>query len=444
MYSASLLRWIAVAFLLLVVALALGNPVLLAPAVFFLLAALLGALFAPPSGITVARRLSRGVCWTGDVVEVRRELEASGGPGVIFVHDALPELLQLVNGNNYRVVWKWFGRKCWDLSYSVSCPKRGAHALESAEWMCQDSLGLRRRVGVSEGGELEINVVSRIGNVARLGRARSIETRASRNVDLSRVGVSTTDFIDLRPYAPGDSIRNVNWKASARNAAGRNELLVNSYQPEGKLAVWLFLDCGEHMDVGTSLVSPIEHAVEAAGALAWFYLRRGYTLGAYAYNSPGGFLFPDVGMKQFDRLTQMLMTLRAGGESEDLLQAVERCKSFLFRLQPETYLISRLDVHYPRHGESGESLERLAAGVRRLVSLKAGTNAVGGANVIDVGPQEYLLSESQLDEQALSLMRWESQPTSRVIRRSGATVTRWDPLREEFAKVLLRQLSVRG
>ena len=442
MYSSSSFRWIGLSFLLLFLALALGNPVLLTSAVFFLLVALLGALFTPPSDIRIVRRLSRGVCWTGDVVEVSRELEAGGGPGVIFVHDGLPDLLELAEGNNYRVVWKWTGRKTWDLSYRVSCPKRGTHSLEETAWTTRDSLGLSRRSGASGGGELQISVVSRLGSIVAVGRARSLDRKATSSADLARAGMSTTDFIDLRRYTPGDTIRSINWKASARNANGRNELLVNRYEPEGRKATWIFLDCAGYMEVGTSLTSPMEHAIEAVNTLAWFYLSRGYTLGAYAYNSPGGFLFPDEGMRQFDRLTEMLLSVRAGGESEDLLQAVERCKSFLLRLRPETFLVSRLDVHYPRQGESAESLDRFATGVRRLSAWKSRSTAAGATKVVDVSPQAYLPPESPLEGQALSLMRWEAQPPSKALRGAGATVLHWNPLQEEFSKVLLRLSSV--
>ena len=65
MYSSSFFRWIGLSFLLLFLALALGNPVLLTSAVFFLLVALLGALFTPPSDISIVRRLSRAFAGPG-------------------------------------------------------------------------------------------------------------------------------------------------------------------------------------------------------------------------------------------------------------------------------------------------------------------------------------------------------------------------------------------
>ncbi len=443
MYSSSLLRLIGLSFLLFVLALVLGNPVLLTSSIFFLLVGLLGSFFAPPTRVTITRNLSRGVCWSGDVIEVRRELETSGGLGIVFVHDKLPEVLQLVSGNNYKIVWKWIGSKSYDLSYQVRCPKRGTHKLEKTRWMSQDPLGMRRQSSGSAGDDLEISVISRVGNIVRLVGARSIETKDSPYSDLLRVGISTTDFVELRNYTPGDAIRTINWKASARSSAGGNELLVNRYHPEGRMAVWIFLDCADYMDVGTSLLTPLEHAVEAAGTLAWFYLSRGYTLGAYTYNCPSGYLFPNVGMQHFHRFTKMLTTLQTGGERDDLLGVVERCKSFLFRLEPEIFLISRLDVHYPRHNDSGESLQRFETAIRRLVALGSKPNVVSSVKVINVVLQEYLPPESPLAGQALSFMRWEAQPPLKNVQRAGATVLQWNPLQEEFSKVLLRQINIR-
>ena len=255
------------------------------------------------------------------------------------------------------------------------------------------------------------------------------------------MGASTTDFVDIRPYSPGDTIRSINWKASARSLASKQELLVNRYQPEGRMAVWVFLDGANYMDVGTSLFSPIEHAIEAVGALAWYHLIRGYTLGAYMYNCPSSMVPPDLGRKQFNRLAQVLSALRTGPPTEGLLEAVERCKGFLYRLQPDVFVITRLDAHYPRLGQSREALDSLTSGIRRLTSLKSQSNRAGRVHVVQVGIQEYLPMETSLADQTMSLIGWEAQPLSGLLRRAGASVLEWNPVQEEFASALLREVS---
>ena len=138
-------------------------------------------------------------------------------------------------------------------------------------------------------------------------------------------------------------MRWINWKSSARSAGSANPLLVNKYDPEGRKSIWIFLDGADYMEVGTTLSALIDNAVEAAGSIAQYYLARGYTLGAYVYNSNADILTPELGQKQFRRLTNMLTGFEAGPANQNLLQAVEWCKGFLVRLKPEVFIITRLE-----------------------------------------------------------------------------------------------------
>ena len=442
MLTPSIARWLGLAFLLLCLALAMGNVVVLVASIFVLLVALTGLLLPLPGGVVIVRRIGRSVYWTGDVVHVRREVEIGGGIGPLFIHDEIPSELQLAQGNNFRMIWKWPGPKTHDLSYALVCPKRGKFWLEAPAWEAQDALALRPPVGASMETGLSISVVPRLREMGRLNQGRSIASRRQPGSDVSRIGVSTTDFVDVRRYAAGDSMRSVNWKASARRVGRDDALMVNRYEPEGRKAIWIFLDCADYMDVGTTLTSPIEHAVEAVGTVAHYYLSQGYTLGAYAYNGPRSFLSPDSGRKQFDRLTQQLLTLKTGPPMEDLLKAVEWCKVFLIRLRPEIFIFTRLDVHYPGAGASGHSMDRFAAGLGRLASLRSRSRASrpGQLSVVHIAAQEYLASASSLEKQTLALTRWETRPLTDVVRRRGASVVEWNPVKEDFPAVLMRHI----
>ena len=442
MLTPSIARWLGLAFLLLCFALALGNVVVLVASIFVLLVALTGLLLPLPGGVAIVRRIGRSVYWTGDVVHVRREVEIGGGIGPLFIHDEIPSELQLAQGNNFRMIWKWPGPKTHDLSYALLCPKRGKYWLEPTAWETQDALALRPHAGASMETGLSISVVPRLREVGRLNQGRSIASRRQTGSDVSRIGVSTTDFVDVRRYAAGDSMRSVNWKASARRVGRDDALMVNRYEPEGRKAIWIFLDGADYMDVGTTLTSPIEHAVEAVGTVAHYYLSQGYTLGAYAYNGPRSFLSPDTGRKQFNRLTQQLLTLRTGPPVEDLLKAVEWCKVFLIRLRPEIFIFTRLDVHYPGAGASGYSMDRFAAGLGRLASLRSRSRAsrAGQLSVVHIAAQEYLASASPLEKQTLALARWETRPLTDVVRRRGASVVEWNPVKEDFPAVLMRHI----
>ena len=444
MFPHSLMTWTGLSLFFLAAGLVFGNPLLLAAAVFLLLTVLIIASLQPPSDVRIERRLSRGICWAGDALRMERTLTATNGIGPIIVHDELPPELEVEEGNNLRIVWKWLGTRTVDLSYRVRFPKRGELSIPPTVWESQAPFGVRRIGSTRSGETISISVVPRIRGITRLNEIRVTTKQTRYHGDLAQMGISNSEFRELRPYAPGDPIKLINWKASSRSARSDNLPLVNELEPEGRKAVWIFMDTARYMDVGTPLDNPMENTVEAAGSLAQFYLSRGSTVGAYAYNSYGDggeLLSPESGQKQFRRLTQMLASLRSGPPRHDLLQAVEWCKGFLLRLQPEIFIITRLDVYYPRPGEGREPLDRLISAIRRLTALRSRARRSGLVRVIHVSPKE---SNPDADSpfSDVDMAQWESRSLAADLRRSGAGVILWDPAREDFIAALVRHMNV--
>ena len=444
MFPHSLMTWVGLALVFLAVGLAFGNLILLTGAVFLLLTVLIIASLQPPTGVRLERRVQRMICWAGDSIIVERRLIAMGGIGPIFVHDSLPAEASVEDGNNLRVVWKWTGERTFDVSYRVRFPKRGEFSLPATTWESQAPLGVRRTPTVRAGESIDISVVPRIRGITRLNEVRVMTKQTRYQDDLAQTGISNSEFRELRPYAPGDPIKLINWKASARGARSDNLPLVNELEPEGRKAVWIFLDAARYMDVGTPLDNPMENTVEAAGSLAQFYLSRGSTIGAYAYNSYSGggeLLSPDAGQKQFRRLTQMLARLKSGPARHDLLQSVEWCKGFLLRLQPEVFIITRLDVYYPRPGEGRESLDRLTSAVRKLSAFRSRTRRSGRVRLVHVNPRETN-EDPDSPFRDVDLAQWESRSLASDLRRSGAAVIDWNPAREDFIAALVRHMNI--
>ena len=441
MFSALPGRWVTLAFGLLALALCLGNLVLLAGATYALIVVLVGSVLVAPNRIVVRRTTPRLVCWAGDGLDVDRQVEAGGGLGPLYIYDGLPPEAEVICGNNLRAIWKRPGAKTYDLSYRISWPKRGVYTLGETAWEAEAPLGMHQRRQGSAGPSLEISVVPHTQGIRRVNEIRGRAHSRNPWDDVAIVGPSSTDFTELRPYTPGDPMRWINWKASARSSDSPNPLMVNQYEPEGRKAVWIFLDGADYMEVGSNLSGLIDHAVEAAGSIAQYYLTRGYTLGAYIYNSQSDILTPEVGQKQFYRLTNMLTRLRSARPDQDLLQAVELCKGFLFRLQPEVYAVTRLDVHYPRGGTESPHTDSFIPGIRRLVSLRPRSRRTNQVRVIHLESDGYQRPQTPMETQALELMRWEVQPVHQAIRRSGASVMRWDPLQQDFPSAFLRHLN---
>ena len=432
------LGWIALSLVFLLLGLTLGNVPLLTGAVFVLLFALLTTALTPPSGIVVERSLPRETCWVGDTLTVSRRVTAQGGVGPIFVYDELPPEAEVLEGSNLRVVWKWPGKSTADISYQLQFPRRGLFALSQSVWEAQVPFSVRGEESGTGGRAFEVSVVPRIRTVTRLNAVRAIRKRTRYQDDPTKAGVSTNEFKELRPYQPGDPFKWINWKATARGGRADNLPLVNELESETRRAAWIFLDIASYMDVGVPLSNPLESTVEASGTLAQYYLSRGSTLGAYAYNSSGGtgeLLAPESGMRQFNRLMRMLAGLKPGPPEQDLLQSVERCKSFLYRTRPDVFVITRLDVQYARPGEDPASLERFKTAIGRLTALGMRALRYGSVRVVHVEPQEPRTASS-----GMGLGKWEARLVAREVRGKGAAVIEWDPTREEFTSVLMRHV----
>ena len=137
MFPFSLMGWVGLCLLFLALGLFLGNIVLLAGALFLLLTVLLATMLQPPEKIEAHRKLPREICWAGDDMEVERKLTLAGGTGAVFVHDSLPAEIEVVEGNNFHLLWKWPGYREFNLSYRVRFDKREELILPPPTWTSQ-------------------------------------------------------------------------------------------------------------------------------------------------------------------------------------------------------------------------------------------------------------------------------------------------------------------
>ena len=65
-----------------------------------------------------------------------------------------------------------------------------------------------------------------------------VETQAFAGSEVARVKGDGIEYADIRDYVPGDRLRAINWRASAR----RGSLVVNERHPERNTDVVLFVD----------------------------------------------------------------------------------------------------------------------------------------------------------------------------------------------------------
>lgn len=86
-------------------------------------------------------------------------------------------------------------------------------------------------------------------------------------------------FSEHRLYVPGDDIRHIDWKVSAR----ARDPMIRKYEEERELTVLLVVDISKSNQFGSSRKLKAEAAAEIAGMLAWAAIHSGDKVGVLLF-----------------------------------------------------------------------------------------------------------------------------------------------------------------
>ncbi|HSM91420.1 MAG TPA: DUF58 domain-containing protein, partial [Anaeromyxobacteraceae bacterium] len=129
------------------------------------------------------------------------------------------------------------------------------------------------------------------------------------------------DFESLRPYLPGDDVRAIDWKATARRGAP----VVRRWQPERNQSIWLLVDCGRLLSARVpDGRSQLDRAVDAALAVARAAVERGDRVGALLFGAEVlRVVPPGRGAAGLAPLAEALHAARATVEESDYAAALD-------------------------------------------------------------------------------------------------------------------------
>ena len=130
-----------------------------------------------------------------------------------------------------------------------------------------------------------------------------LETQVFIGNQISRAKSEGIEFADIREWAPGDRVRSINWRATAR----RGELHVNQQHPERNTDVVLFLDT--FTDVAPAARGTLDMTVRAATSLAHKYLERKDRVGVVSFGGYLSWLLPASGTRQLYRIVDSLLQM---------------------------------------------------------------------------------------------------------------------------------------
>lgn len=165
-----------------------------------------------------------------------------------------------------------------EAAYELAPPARGAYAFAAIHIRAVGPWGLGwRRARHPLPGTLR--VVPGFTAVTRYElEARRAHLHRTGLLALRRRGEGRT-FASLREYVPGDEVRWIDWKATAR----RGKLIVREYEAERSQNVMLLLDAGRMMTADVGGRTKLDHAIDAALLLAYAAVRHGDQVGLLAF-----------------------------------------------------------------------------------------------------------------------------------------------------------------
>ncbi|MBL8508627.1 MAG: DUF58 domain-containing protein [Chitinimonas sp.] len=141
-----------------------------------------------------------------------------------------------------------------------------------------------------------------------------------------------TDFRQLREYRQGDSMRAIDWKATARQL----KPISREYQEERDQQVVFLLDSGRRMLARDGDTSHFDHALNAVLTLSWVAQKQGDAIGLMSFGQEERWMAPQKGRGGLDRLISGVYDLHAGEVAPDYLQAAQR---LLDRLKKRAFVV---------------------------------------------------------------------------------------------------------
>jgi uncharacterized protein (DUF58 family) len=284
----------------LVAALATRLPELVALAAPFAVLPVVGLLTAKPPRVDVAVELERERAIEGEEVDVSLEVTAERGAPRLDVLFELPKLLTLVGGDD-PVALRVRDGALVSRELCVRCDRWGAYVLGRTFARAHGPFGF-----VTWEWQVDDPRPLKVYPTEEAVRAllRPLETQVFSGNHVARQRAEGIEFADLRQFVPGDRIRYVNWRASARRA----ELWVNQQHPERNADVVLFLDTFTEASNGGR--STLDLALRAASSLVARYLRQKDRVGFVTFGGMLNWLLPSTGTTQMYRIVDSLLDTR--------------------------------------------------------------------------------------------------------------------------------------
>ena len=377
-----------------------GRPELFLVALPLLIRLLSVARATGPPDYVLTHEISTARLFEGDRLTVTVTLAARSRVPLLELLEPLPPFVELASGHN-RALFSLDAGERGQWTYELRCTRRSCFTLGAVQARIWERCGLR----VRERQHIDPKPVRVYPGVAPLRHVpHPLRTQTAFGNYVSPALGSGLEPAEIRPFAPGDPLRHVNWRASLR----LGKLYVTQHHPERNADVVLMLDTLSQ--VGVPPATSLDLCVRAAAALARAYLARKDRVGLIDYGGVFRWVKPTSGPAQLERLFDALVA------AEPVFTYVRKDLALVPPrvLPPEALVIALSPLLDPRFVEAAGDL---AARGFDLVVL----------SVSPVALTRAMLPPSPLTDLACRLWALERRAQLAELRRRGLVVLDWSP-----------------
>lgn len=390
--SAKVAAYAGLAALLLGTALAARQPQLVALGAPFAVALVAGLLSSRRPALATTLTVDDDRVVEGEHFTIGLTIESDLDVDRVELALPLPDGLRYADGVTAPHALRLSAGVPRRLDYPVEADRWGVYRVGNLVVRARGPLGFTSHESARP-SEQTVRVYPRSELVRHL--ARPTRTTPAVGTRLARHKGDGFEFADIRAFLPGDRLRTVNWRATAR----RGELRVNEHHPERSADVVVLVDAF------SNLALPV--AVRAAVSVARAYLRDRDRVGVVSFGGTLQWLKLGLGERQLYRIIDALI------ESSALY----------------SYAWKALDLVPPQALPTGATLVALTPLTDRRTVTALLDRAARGTSVVTIQVSlEPYTPPGSTPTARLGYAMWQHE-VARVadrLRERGIPVVRWD------------------
>jgi len=256
--------------------------------------------------LEVSRALSHDRANPGQPVTISLTLTNQGEQlEEVLIEDIIPPGLMILEGTaNLLTVFQ--PGQTVTLTYTVAGP-RGLYRFSTVQATARETLALfEKKVAFDTPAQLFV--------LPEIVKVRQVAIRPRRvgvynGLVPARQGGPGIEFFGVREYQPGDPMRWVNARASARYD---QTLFINEFEQERMVDIGLILDARQQSDVRIGSETLFEYTIQAAATLTETFLGSGNRVGLLIYGRSLDWTLPGYGKIQQERILRALARAEQG------------------------------------------------------------------------------------------------------------------------------------